>query len=618
MTFLTRIAALLFVTPIAVAATFTVDTTSDAILGTCAAAPGDCSLRGAIAASNGLPGLDTINFNIPLSDAGCTAGSGVCRITVASVMTITALGSVIIDGYSQPGASVNTIAAGSGGLNSVLKIEIVSSTGGGHAAFSNQTNASFTLRGVAISGFLGGSGAIFIQSTNGQSNFEGNYFGTDASGNAVPVRNRAAISLASSGAQTIGGLLPAHRNLISNNDRGINTQQNGTHIIQGNLIGTSRDGTQALPNSNGIFIFQALNTVIGGSVPGALNVISGNATGVAISGGSGAVQVQGNRIGTDASGTQALGNTINGVEIGPGATASSGILVGGSASPEQANIIAFNGRQGVATRGIKGTVLGNQIFGNQELSIGANAVDNGSTTVRRANDLNDADNNISNKGQNFPEISAVSLSAGSVNLSYRVDSAIANSTYPLRVEFFKADGDEGRTFLFSDSYLTAQAQSVKPITNPVLPSGVSLTGDDVIVATATDADGNTSEFSFQPLSLVIDQPIPSACSGNVRIFCDAFESNPQRSLEVTVRATSTVFKPNGNVRLSDNRGSSCTLSLVPSATALTSSGSCVLAGSGAPGPITITATHDKFTGAFANTSSGENIVQTNNFVVLMN
>jgi hypothetical protein len=45
------------------------------------------------------PGLDTINFNIP--------GSGVKTIAPASPLpTIT--DAVVIDGYSQPGASANT------------------------------------------------------------------------------------------------------------------------------------------------------------------------------------------------------------------------------------------------------------------------------------------------------------------------------------------------------------------------------------------------------------------------------------------------------------------------------------------------------------------------------
>src|SRR5436190_5937278 len=48
----------------AYAATFTVDTTSDANLSACTPSPNDCSLRGAITAANTASGADTIGFNI--------------------------------------------------------------------------------------------------------------------------------------------------------------------------------------------------------------------------------------------------------------------------------------------------------------------------------------------------------------------------------------------------------------------------------------------------------------------------------------------------------------------------------------------------------------------------
>ncbi len=585
------------------AATFTVDTTADVASSGCTAAPIDCSLRGAITASDAVVGLDTIAFNIPMTDSGCVAATGICRITLGSVLTLINVSNVIIDGYTQPGAQPNTIPAESGGLNSVLKIEIVRSAVGGHSAFNtNSAGNTFILRGVAISGFGGVSAIGYVGGLGTIYQLEGNYLGTDASGNAVPVRNGIAVALSNS-AHRIGGTLPAQRNLISNNDTGIVGLSDGL-IIQGNLIGTNRAGTQAIPNNVGI-VGQGGGLVVGGSVAGARNVISGNTRGVTTGGSLASAVVQGNYIGTDVSGSLPLSNGTNGIEL-----QNTNALIGGTLAAE-ANLIAFNGTLGVATRGTRGRVSGNQMFGNGQLGIG-NSGDSGSAASRRANDPGDPDG-ISNNGQNFPELSAAAFVGNSLNLSYRVDSATGNSAYPLRIEFFKADGDEGRTFLFADSYLAVEAQSIKNLGNQALPNGV--TADDVIVASATDANGNTSEFSFQPISLVIETPVPSACGGNVRIFCDAFESDPQRSIEVTVRATSTVFKPNGNVRLSDSRGASCTLSLLPSASALTSSGRCVLAGSGAPGPIAITAVYDTFSGAFGNVVTGGNVTLVSNFTL---
>jgi hypothetical protein len=593
------------------AATFTVDTTSDAASSACTAAPNDCSLRGAITASDGVVGVDTIAFNIPMTDVGCVAATGICRITLGSVLTLINVSNVIIDGYTQPGAQPNTVPAESGGLNSVLKIEIVRSAGGSHSAFNtNSAGNTFTLRGVAIFGFSGVSAIGYVGGLGTSYQIEGNYLGIDANGNAVPVRNGIAIALSNS-AHRIGGTLPAQRNLISNNDTGIVGLSDGL-IIQGNLIGTNRAGTQAIPNIEGIR-GQGGGLVVGGSVAGARNIISGNTRGLVTGGGLASAVVQGNYIGTDVSGSLPLSNATNGVELNntPGNTAA---LIGGAA-PAEANLIAFNGAQGVATRGARGRVNGNQMFGNAQLGIG-NPGDSGIAATRRANDAGDADAS-SNNGQNFPEISAASFVGNSVNLSYRVDSTTVNAAYPLRIEFFKADGDEGRTFLLADSYLLAEALSIKNLTVP-LPSNGPVVSDAVIVATATDANGNTSEFSFQPITMVIEQPVPSACGGNVRIFCDAFESDPQRSLEVTVRATSPLFKPNGNVRVSDSRGASCTLALAPTATALTGSGRCVLANSGAPGAITITAEYDTFSGAFGNVVTGGNVSQSSNFVIPSN
>src|SRR3989442_11170628 len=103
-------------TAFAAAKTFTVDTTGDGAdanvgNGVCATAAGKCSLRAAIEEANANAGKDTINFNIP--------GSGVKTISPGSPLpNITE--SVIIDGYSQPGASENTLANGD---NAVLLIE---------------------------------------------------------------------------------------------------------------------------------------------------------------------------------------------------------------------------------------------------------------------------------------------------------------------------------------------------------------------------------------------------------------------------------------------------------------------------------------------------------------
>lgn len=91
--------------PTAEAANFTVTNTLDVGAG---------SLRQAILNANSSLGTDTINFNIP--------GAGPHTIQPSSELpTIT--DPVIIDGYTQPGASPNSNGPGLG-LNTVLKIEL--------------------------------------------------------------------------------------------------------------------------------------------------------------------------------------------------------------------------------------------------------------------------------------------------------------------------------------------------------------------------------------------------------------------------------------------------------------------------------------------------------------
>jgi hypothetical protein len=616
----------ILLTQLANAGIFTVDTTSDNNLTACTATAGDCSLRGVINKANATTETDIAQFNIPMTDSGCIASTGVCTITPATALDSIFTGNLNFDGYTQPGAVANTNAPEQGGSNAVLKIVLSGAQCPGCSRAISYFTTGGVVRGLVINGFVGIAAIDFAGRNTVVGAVEGCFIGTDVSG-SIAVPNTIGVifggnpfggDLSING--RVGGVLPDQRNVISGNSVGINAGGSG-HRILGNLIGTNAAGNGAVGNGVGVELIGGTNFVqfLGDGTAAGRNVISGNRTrGVAV-GGAGSTnghRIIGNFIGTDISGTRALGNVV-GIELSTGVSGVQPPLVGGAVAG-QGNVIAFN-VTGVATRSSRGNVSANQMFANTQLGITSRAGDNGQASSRLANDAGDPDA-TANNGQNFPEISAFSVSVGNgnVNLSYRVDSSNSNSAYPIRVEFFKADGDEGRTLLFADSYLSAQAQSIKNLSNQVLPVGVTFGADDVLVATATDANGNTSEFSFQPLSMVIDTPVPSACGGNVRVFCDAFESDPQRSIEVTVRASSTLFKPNGSVRLSDNRGATCTLNLLPTATALTSSGRCVLVGSGTPGAIIITAEYDTFSGAFGDTATGGNITTSASFTIPTN
>ena len=96
--------------------------------------------------------------------------------------------------------------------------------------------------------------------------------------------------------------------------------------VEGDLIGTDHTGKAAIPNSEGIVIDGSPNNTIGGVAPGTRNVISGNGFSTSFDGGGVIIigtgsrndSVLGNYIGTDITGDAPLGNYGRGVYIGDG------------------------------------------------------------------------------------------------------------------------------------------------------------------------------------------------------------------------------------------------------------------------------------------------------------
>ena len=217
------------------AAAFTVTSTDDSDDGACDAA--HCSLREAINAANGSAGLDTISFNI--------AGDGPHTIAPTSELpTIT--DPVIIDGYTQPNASVNSNPPVQGS-NAVLMIELNGSNAGASANGLNVSAGITTIRGLAINRF-GGAGIIFEDPVGIGSQIAGNFIGTDITGQSA-LGNDVGIEMSCSATDNvIGGVDPDTRNVISGNTgHGISvTCSADRNTIIGNLIGTDSTGTAML------------------------------------------------------------------------------------------------------------------------------------------------------------------------------------------------------------------------------------------------------------------------------------------------------------------------------------------------------------------------------------
>lgn len=316
---------------------------------------------------------------------------------------------------------------------------------------------------------------------------QGNLIGTDATGTQARTVQNYGLTIWGQN-NLIGGVTSGARNVIAASSSGIVVSGIAAtgNTIQGNFIGTDITGMNPLPNGwHGVFIEAAAGNTIGGTTPEARNVISGNEAygiGVGDDGASNNI-IQGNYIGLAADGIAPLPNYA-GVRIGSGA---SGNLIGGVV-PGAGNWLAYNSHYGISAIG---DATNNAFLGNTIYSNGWYGIDLGEDGVT-SNDPGDADGSP-NHFQNFPEIASAKLVAGDLTVNYRVDSAPANSAYPLTVEFFRADSaisSQGRTLIYRHIYDTPQT-----FTNLTFTPLVAVNTDDPIVATATDANGNTSEFS---------------------------------------------------------------------------------------------------------------------------
>ena len=533
------------------AATITVTGTGDTI-----AVDGLVTLREAITSANnnasvnadvsgqapGAYGTDTINFNI--------AGAGVKTINVgANFPTIT--GPVTINGYSQTGSSVNTIA-NSG--NAVILIELngTNAGSGANGLTLASGSASSTIRGLAINRFPGNG--ILVQSN--ANTIIGNFIGTNAAGttrspNGTFPSSGDGILIQGSSNNNIGTAAPADRNVVSGNALG-GVHINGTilapatgNIIRGNFIGIDKGGingvgtrTEPAPapgstegnNLYGVEISGGTSNTVGGTGAGDRNVIGFNAEGINLNNGAQSNFIQGNYIGVGANGVTPTKNLLHGVAarssngfgapLGPAQANEPGTalnLIGGT-TVGAGNLIAFNGTGGVAVFGnplsasgqpnLAIAIEGNSIFQNGRDYLSTSSAplpllgidltngfvyprDDGATP-------NDSKShtapNSPNAFRNFPVLTSAVSSGGTTKIAGTL-SSLANTTF--RIEFFANDPDplglpaEGQQFIGFTSQTSDGNGNLS--FNVSLP--VSLTSSRIITATAIDAVGNTSEFS---------------------------------------------------------------------------------------------------------------------------
>ncbi len=297
--------------------------------GVCADDAGNCSFNAALQEVNAGQGGDTIQFNIP--------GAGIHTIQNSRTVDKT----VTIDGTTQPGG----------------RVEIVSPFSGINAVTLRFVGGNSVLRGVAIYG----DNTLIGLSSSGNI-VEGNYIGIRADG-TKPIGTAVfgIWNVGSGGNNLIGGTNAQARNIISNCGQAVTLQNVGGNVVRGNYIGTNVAGTVALPNNN-VINASFSDITIGGTTAGAGNLISGNGFGSAVSIVGSTAIIQGNLFGTTADGTQPIANGGIGIDLFP--SISSEVVTIGGTTPAARNVIAANSTGIRLRKGSNELVQGNFIGTN--------------------------------------------------------------------------------------------------------------------------------------------------------------------------------------------------------------------------------------------------------------
>ncbi len=503
------------------ATTFTVTNVNDS---------GTGSLRQAIIDANNGSTNAVIAFAIP--------GTGPFKISPSTDLDAIVV-PVVVDGYSEPGSSpataslpahieiqidgAGTIPEGiqvsdSSGTTTVKGLSVTNFTDCGICLNGDGQVAEGNYVGLAPDGSTEGANTNGIQSLGngdvvggttpaarnvidtganfgnagvwGRATFttvEGNWIGLNAAG-TVGLGVGIGVELPGAGATLIVG------NVLTGDDTenawGVWSSGSGGTVVSGNLIGTNPAGTAALGSlDKGVLLVGDSDAIIGTSPAGGGNVIASSFNGIDV---DGAVQatITGNHIGVDATNTVALPNFSVGVFVDSGGSAT---VTG--------NTIANSPAEGVGvgnspTDTATATVEQNSIFDNGFLGI--DLANDGLTANDGPGDGDTGPNSL----QNFPTLTSVTTGA-STTLAGTLAST-ANATFTL--DFYAnqdLDGSgiaEGQRWLGSTS-VTTNGSGVANFTATGL--GASTAGE-FFTATATDAAGETSEFSASPPVAVND------------------------------------------------------------------------------------------------------------------
>lgn len=391
--------------------------------------------------------------------------------------------------YSIKNSYIGTNAGGTGDVGNALDGIKLFATGNADI----QIGGAGTFAGNVISG----NNNYGIESAMSFTTIENNRIGTNALGTAAIGNTLEGVRLYTINAFPIdgcyiGGSNAGEGNLISGNLGGgvkLDVGADDVHI-EGNKIGTNLNANGVIANNgNGISVFS--NSVYVGlaNVPAAVNIIGGNsANAVSVMGNATNIDVVNNYLGTNASDAN-LGNGGGGVFA---TGCASGVEVGGTAAGA-GNVIAHNGSAvtgwdtapcvSIPAAAVNIAVRRNSIYSNS--SIGIELIGTFGVTPNDTGDVDSGPNGL----QNFPVLIKASPTQLLGSLNSKPSQTYAAEFYQTPTCSTFGNG-EGKTYLGSAT-LTTNASGNATFNLTGLPIAVG----QIITATATDASGNTSEFS---------------------------------------------------------------------------------------------------------------------------
>ncbi len=517
------------------------------------------SFDGTTAAGNGGDGIGIFSGTSVASANNNTIGGTISRDR--NVISGNALNGIGITAQVGGNASNNVISGNYVGTNATGTaalpnggdgILINHADAGGPAIAANNTiggTLNTTPGGACtgacnlVSGNIANGMGLWHGGVSG-SHVYGNYVGINVTGTAAIANGNIGIEVNEAPNNTIGGTTPAARNVFSGN-HGAGVFLTGAaatgNVIQGNYIGTNAAGTGGIGNTkmgigigaspnavgaNNDLIGGTVGTTPGGDCTGACNLISGNGSnGIFVTGteSQGHIIV-GNYIGTNAAGSNSIGNALDGIGI----LNTPNTRVGGPTINER-NLMSGNGSNGVIIVGaastgnriqgnyigmtMAGTALGNTasgvaisaatdtaIISNDIAFNGLLGIDLDNNGTPNLNDPGDTDGGA-NRLQNFPNVYAVKTVGATTKIGGQFNGAPSTG---FLLEFFSSNGcnagvpnnyGEGQTFIGSTNISTDIFGNTA---FGFVPSSF-VAGGKYITATATKKIGTvpaeTSEFS---------------------------------------------------------------------------------------------------------------------------